>query len=44
MISESNGAYIIQGHNSGLSNERGSLIKVIIDKQNAEILDISHGR
>ena len=44
VISESNGAYIIQGHNSGLSNERGGLIKVIIDKQNAEILDISHGR
>ncbi len=44
VITESNGAYIIQGHNSGLSNERGGLIKVIIDKQNAEILDISHGR
>lgn len=44
VMTESNGAYIIQGHNSGLSNERGGLIKVIIDKQNAEILDISHGR
>ena len=43
-IVESNNTYIIKGHNPLLSNERGGIVKVIINKQNAEILDISHGR
>lgn len=43
-IVESNNTYIIKGHNLLLSNERGGIVTVIINKQNAEILDISHGR
>ena len=43
-IVESNNTYIIKGHNPLLSNERGGIVTVIINKQNAEILDISHGR
>ena len=43
-IVESNNTYIIKGHNPLLSNEKGCIVKVIINKQNTEILDISHGR
>lgn len=43
-VTESGNTYIIKGHNPHLSNERGGIVKVIIDKQNARILDITHGR
>lgn len=43
-VTESGNTYIIKGHNPRLSNERGGIVKVIIDKQNARILDITHGR